>query len=95
MSSGFQVDAESLRADATAVTGFAARVSALTSRVPPPVPTPRWAATGAATDAADIARRWVSVLGHDISETADRVRSVAGDYEEADTRAAARLRAPR
>lgn len=95
MNPDFRVDAESLRTDAAAVTGLAARVSAAAAHLPRADRTPRWATTAATTLTAGTAHRLISVLGHDIAETADRVRAVATDYDESDARAATRLRAPR
>ncbi|MDR6323559.1 hypothetical protein [Actinoplanes couchii] len=92
---GFRVDGEGLRGDSGAVTEFAGRVSAVAGRMPRPNPAPRWATTGAATLAADTARRLLTGLGQDIADTGDRIRAVADDYAEADVRVAGRLRATR
>jgi len=91
MSSDFQVDAEALRTAAAAVTGLAGRVSTAATAGPAIEPASPWATAAAGATAAGTARRLVDVLDHDVADTADRMRAVAGDYEEADTRAAARL----
>ncbi|GIE33426.1 hypothetical protein Ait01nite_064710 [Actinoplanes italicus] len=95
MNPDFEVDAESLLQDATAVTGFAGRVVGTAARVPVADPSPHWAATGAADLTADSARRLVGLLGRDVEETAERIRAAATAYREADNRAAARLRTAR
>ncbi|HWS38203.1 MAG TPA: hypothetical protein VN408_36385, partial [Actinoplanes sp.] len=78
-----------------AVHGFADRVATAAAHPVRIVPTPRWATTVAATRATDTARQSLTALSQDIAETARRIRAVASDYEAADARAAARLRATR
>ncbi|GAA4922621.1 hypothetical protein [Actinoplanes utahensis] len=95
MNPDFEVDATDLRDTAAAVTGLAARVSDLAAAVPPIDPSPPWAVTRAATVASGSAVRWVAVLGADLAGTAGRLRAAADTYEQADSRAAARLRAAR
>jgi hypothetical protein len=95
MNHDFEVDAESLSDDATAVTGFAGRVAGAAGSVPGADPAPRWATTGASALTADATRRLVGLLGQDLAETAERIRTAAAAYEQADARAAARLRTAR
>jgi hypothetical protein len=95
MNPDFEVDAESLIQDATAVAGLAGRVAGAATPVPVADPSPHWATTGAAGLTADSARRLIGLLGQDVAETAERVRAVASAYREADARAAARLRTAR
>ncbi|MDI6098507.1 hypothetical protein QLQ12_07810 [Actinoplanes sp. NEAU-A12] len=95
MNADFEAEAEGLRRSATAVTGLAGRVSGAAGSVPGTDPAPRWATTGAATLMTESARRLLSLLGHDTAETAERIRAAAAAYEQADARAAARLRQAR
>jgi hypothetical protein len=95
MNPDFEVDAESLLQDATAVAGLAGRVTGAAAPVPVADPSPHWATTGAAALTADSARRLIGLLGQDVAETAEWVRAAASAYREADARAAARLRTAR
>jgi hypothetical protein len=95
MNPDFEVDAASLSEDATAVTGFAGRVTGAAGSAPRAVPAPRWATTGATALTTDAAQRLVGLLGQDLAETAERIRTAAAAYEQADARVAARLRAAR
>lgn len=95
MNPDFEVDNDAVRDTATAVTALAGRVRGLAAAVPAIAPSPPWSAATAADAAADSARRLIDTLGHDITGAAGRLRSAATDYEEADTRAATRLRSSR
>ncbi|MEU4621657.1 hypothetical protein AB0G04_16985 [Actinoplanes sp. NPDC023801] len=95
MNPDFEVDAESLLQDAAAVTGLAGRVAASAASAPTADPAPRWATTGAAELAADSARRLTALLGQDVAGTAERIRAATAAYQQADARAAARLRTAR
>lgn len=95
MNADFEAEAEGLRRSATDVTGLAGRVTDAAGSIPGTDPAPRWATTGAATLTAESARRALSVLGQDTAGTAERIRATAAAYEQADARAAARLRTAR
>ena len=95
MNADFEADADGLRQNAAAVTGFAGRVTGAAGPVPAVDPAPRWATTGITTLLADTARRMLSGLGHDTAETAEQINGAAAAYEQADARAAARLRQAR
>lgn len=92
---GIRVEADALHDDAAAVQAFADRVTATAAHVVRIDSAPRWATTSAAAPATATARRLLSTLGNDMAETAQQIRAVVTDYEEADARAAARLRAAR
>ena len=89
MTSELEVDAAAVRAWATALSATAARISA----APPPPPAgPTWSSTGAAAAAADAARMRLRALAEDITATARQATAAADEYDDADDRAAARLR---
>ncbi|MEU8655513.1 type VII secretion target [Actinoplanes philippinensis] len=90
MNPDFQVDTEGLRQDAAAVTAFAGRIAGAAS-APVADPSPHWAATAAATLAADSVRRLVTAISDDTAATATHIREAASAYEAADARAARRL----
>ncbi|GIE79167.1 hypothetical protein Aph02nite_51170 [Actinoplanes philippinensis] len=91
MNPDFQVDTEGLRQDAAAVTAFAGRIAGAAASAPVADPSPHWAATAAATLAADSVRRWVTSISDDTAATATHIRAAATAYEAADARAARRL----
>ena len=95
MDPDFEVDTEELRRHAAEAGATADRVTGAADGAPLPDPSPRWAAAGAAALAADAARQQLLHLGGDVAETAQRIRAAAGAYEEADARAATRLRLSR
>ncbi|WP_328465052.1 type VII secretion target [Actinoplanes sp. NBC_00393] len=95
MNPDFEVDTTGLRSDAATLAGTAARVTGAADSAPLPDPTPRWSTTGAAELAATAARQLLTQLGADIEATARQIRATAEAYEEADTRAAKRLRLSR
>jgi hypothetical protein len=95
MNPDLEVDTGELRHAASAVADTAARVSAAAHQEPDIDRTPRWATTDAALMAADAARQQLIVLADDITETADQITAAAAAYDEADARAAARLRLTR
>lgn len=95
MNADFEAEAEGLRRSATAVTDLAVRVTGAAGSAPGTDPAPRWATTGAATSLTDSARRLLAALGHDTAGTAEQVRATATAYDEADARAADRLRQAR
>jgi hypothetical protein len=92
MNPDLEIDAGEVRAGASAVAATAARV---TSGAEPPatVGVPRWAASDAAALAADAVRRTLAETGADIAATARQIAAAVVDYEDADDRAASRLRA--
>lgn len=95
MNPDLEVDTDDLRQFATSTDEAAARVTGAAAADPVPPPTPRWATTGAAGLAATAARHQLGLLGGDVTETAHRIRAAAEAYQEADARAAARLRSAR
>jgi hypothetical protein len=95
MNPDLEVDTDELRRTASEVTATAAGVTAGTAAEPLPEPVPRWVSTDAALLAADAARQHLAQLGADIAETAQKISSVAEEYELADARAATRLRLTR
>jgi hypothetical protein len=90
-----EVDTDELRRAASALADTAAEVTAGTSATPPSQQTPRWRTADAAALAADAARLQLALLGSDIDETSRRIAIAAEAYEEADARAATRLRLSR
>jgi hypothetical protein len=95
MNADLEAEAESLRRGAADTTGLAGRVTGATGSAPGADPAPRWETTGAAALLTDSARRVLAAVGHDTAGTADQIRAAAAAYEEADARAAARLRQAR
>ncbi|MEV6299332.1 hypothetical protein AB0M02_08010 [Actinoplanes sp. NPDC051861] len=92
MNPDFQAGTDELRQTASSLSGTAARVTGAAASAPFPAPSPRWATTAAAQLAATAARDLLAQLGADTEETARQIRAAAEAYEEADARAAARLR---
>lgn len=95
MNPDLEVDTDGLRRAAAALDATAAEVSAGTGQQPPAEVTPRWATADAAVLAADAARQQLAQLGADLAETARRITTAAAEYEQADARAATRLRLTR
>jgi hypothetical protein len=94
MKPDLEADTEALRRDAAALTGIAARLGE-TGPAPVPDPAPRWLVTTAAEPAATTAQRLLGQLGAGVEATARQIREAAEAYEQADARAAARLRPAR
>lgn len=92
MSSDFHVDTEDLLRLASALRATADRVTGAATASPVIDPSPRWAATAAATLAAEAMRRQWEQLGGDVAGTARRIAASAAAYQDADARAAARFR---
>ena len=92
MTSELEVDAAAVRAWARALSATAARIS---TDPPPPPSGPPWSSTAAASATADAARAQLQALADDISATARQATAAADDYDDADDRVAARLRAVR
>jgi hypothetical protein len=92
MNPDLEVDTGEVRHAATAIDNLAGRVSGGTSESPAPVMTPHWATSDAAATAADATRRRLADAGADIATTARQIIAVVIDYEDADSRAADRLR---
>jgi len=92
MTSDLEVDTGAVRAWAAALSATGARIGA---DPPPSPPDPRWSATDAAVTAAGAAELRLRALGHDIAAAARQAAKAVDDYEDADDRAAARLRSIR
>ena len=92
MNPDFEADTEALRRDAATLDSTAGRVSGAAGSAPTADPAPRWATADAAELAATSARQLVARIGTDVAATAAQIRAAAAAYEEADARAAARLR---
>ena len=90
MTSELEVDAAAVRTWAAALSATAARIS-----TDPPLPPagPPWSTTEAAGAVADAAQVRLRTLAEDIAAAARQATAAAEDYDDADTRAATRLRA--
>jgi hypothetical protein len=86
------IDTGPVRGAATFADRLAARVAAGTAHAPALLAVPRWATTDAEADAVDAARRHLTRVGDDLREAARQLAVTVLDYEDADARAAARLR---
>ena len=95
MKPDLDVDTGELGRAASRLAGTGSETTAAASGAPTAPPTPRWRATDAAALAAEAARQQLAQLGADIGETARRVTASAAAYEQADQRAATRLRLTR
>lgn len=89
MTSELEVDTGAVRAWAAALSATGALISV---GLPPAPPDPRWSATRAALATAEAAGRRLRVLAEDVAVTARQAVGAADDYEDADDRAAVRLR---
>jgi hypothetical protein len=89
MTSDLEVDTGAVRAWAAALSATGARCS---TDPPPSPPGPRWSATDAVSAATGSAQRQLGALVADIASAARQASAAADDYEDADDRAAARLR---
>ena len=92
MNPDLEIDAGELRAGASAVADTAARVTDGAAEAPATVVVPRWAAGDAASLAADATRRKLAEAGAEIAATARQIVAAVVDYQDADDRAASRLR---
>ncbi|MFF5291627.1 type VII secretion target [Paractinoplanes globisporus] len=95
MNPDIEVDTEELRRAASALSTTAAETTAATTSMPSAERVPRWRTADAAALAAEAARQQLQFLGLDTADTARRVGAAAAAYQEADARAAARLRMSR
>jgi hypothetical protein len=95
MNPDLEVDAEGVRDGASGLADCGARLAADLAGAPTAPVVPRWDTGDAVTLAADAARRQLGALGAGIAQTARGIAAAADDYEAADERAAARLRAAR
>lgn len=95
MNPDLEVDTEELRRAASALHATAAETAAGAASMPSAESTPRWRTADAAILAAEASRQQLQHLGADIAETARQVTAAAEAYQEADSRAAARLRLTR
>jgi hypothetical protein len=95
MDPDLEVDTDGLRAVARALTGTASRVTDGELFEPSVPTTPHWSTTDAAMLAGDAARGQLTSLAAEITETARRITAAAEAYEQADARAATRLRLSR
>ena len=90
-----EVDAAGMRQCASGLAHTADRVGSGVRVAPEPVAGPRWVTTDAASLVADAARRSVTSIGEQIGSTARQIVAALVDYEDADDRAAGRLRGVR
>ena len=94
MQSELEVDADALRRCAQALADTAAQVRTGLAHCPPLVVTaPGWAAGEAAAALQATAARQLATLGDAIDTTSRQVAVAVAEYDAADDRAAARLRA--
>ena len=90
MRSDLEVDADTLRVCAAALSDTAADVAA-GSAPPPAVTEPRWQTTGAAESLADATGHLLATLADDLETFRGAVLTAIADYAAADRRAADRL----
>jgi hypothetical protein len=88
----FHLDPAELRACAPAVADTGARVVAGAARAPAADPAPRWATSAALAGLADAASARLSAAGAGIEAAARQIDAAVDDYQDADDRAARRLR---
>jgi hypothetical protein len=89
----FDLDIPAVRACASAVSDTGARVAAGATRAPEAPGVPRWATSDALAPLAGELGRRLGALGATLGSTARQIAGAADDYEDADDRAARRLRA--
>jgi hypothetical protein len=87
------VDTTEVRATASDLSAAGGRVSAGAADPPEAVTAPRWATCDAAALATEAIRRQLAEVGAGIIATAREIATAALDYEAADDRSAARMRA--
>lgn len=92
MNPDFEVDVAALRAAAGDAQELAKRVADDADDLPAPVIVPRWATADAAVLATGEMGSLVGGIAAGIAETADQIVAAVVDYQDADRRAAARLR---
>ena len=95
MNPDLEVDADVLRACASALADTGARLTAGAAQPPVPPLVPHWATTDAAALAAEAAQRHLADIGATLATVMRRIAATAADYEAADARAAQRLRGTR
>ena len=95
MSPDLAVDADAVRACASALADTGARLTAGAARPPVPPLVPHWATTDAAALAADAAQEWLAGIGAALTAATRQMAMTAAEYEAADARAAQRLRSTR
>ena len=93
MNPDFEVDTQAVRDAASDTAELAAEVSSGATDPPEQVTVPRWATADAAAEATLAVRRQAATLAADIAEAADQIIAAVVDYEDADQRAASRMRA--
>lgn len=92
MSPDFEVDVAALRAAAEDARVLAKRVADDADDLPAPVIVPRWATADAAVLVTGEMGSFGAGIAAGIIATADQIVAAVVDYEDADRRAAARLR---
>ena len=92
MSPDLAVDADAVRACASALADTGARLTAGAARPPVPPLVPHWATTDAAALAAETAQQQLTDIGAVLTAAVRQMAAAAADYEAADARAAQRLR---
>jgi len=90
MTSDLEVDADAVRACASALADTAAEV-ARDSVAPPAVTVPRWQSSGAAEHLGDRTEEVLTALADDVAAFRRAVLAAVAGYEAADRRAAQRL----
>lgn len=93
MNPDFEVDTQAVRDAAADTAELAAQVSSGATDPPEQVTVPRWATADAAAEATVAVRRQAATIAADIAEAADQIIAAVVDYEDADQRAASRMRA--
>jgi len=88
-----EVDGAAVRAATGSAAELAAQVSSAAQDPPAQVIVPRWSTTDAAAEATEAVRRQAANIAADIAEAADQIIAAVVDYEDADQRAASRMRA--
>jgi hypothetical protein len=87
------VDTTEVRVIASDLTATGGRVSAGAADPPETVPAPRWATSDAAALVSEAIRRQLAEVGAGITVAAQEITAAVMDYEAADERSAARMRA--
>jgi hypothetical protein len=95
MNPDLDVDTQHLQDAATAVDATASRVREAAVSAPPAVPGPRWVAVDATASVTDAAVRALRDLGAALTDTVTQIKTTISGYDDADARAAARLRTAR
>jgi hypothetical protein len=93
MNQDFKIDTDGVRSCASGVSGTGVRVAG--ARAPLPVASPRWAGSDAMDATGEVAQRRVRRVGDEIGDAARQILAAVLDYEDADERAAGRLRGAR